>query len=72
MRLKEIAVIGSAAQKRRILEEKSEPGVAGPAEKTAHHAEIVGVIDKERPLPLPAHEAQAALALEHPIEVLQR
>ena len=70
MRLKEIAVIGSTAQKRGILEEKSEPGVAGPAEETAHHAEIVGVIDKERPLP--AHEAQAALALEHPIEVLQR
>ena len=38
MRDKEIAVIGSAAQKRGILEETSEPDVAVAAEETAHLA----------------------------------
>jgi hypothetical protein len=72
MRDKEFGVVGSAAQKRGILEEKSEPGVALPAEESAHHAGFVRVIDTERPLPLPAHGAQAALALQHAIVVLQR
>jgi hypothetical protein len=72
MRDEEIAVVGSAAQKRGILEKVSEPDVAVPAEESAHHAQVVRVIDTERPLPLPAHETQAALALDHPVVILQR
>jgi hypothetical protein len=72
MRDKEFAVVGSAAQERGILEEVSEPDVAVPAEESAHHAQIVRVIDTERPLPLPAHETQAALALYHPVVILRR
>jgi hypothetical protein len=72
MREKEIAVVGGAAQKRGILEEMSEPDVAVAAEETAHHAQIMRVIDTEHPLPLPAHETQAALALDHPVVILQR
>jgi hypothetical protein len=72
MRLEEIAVVGSAAQECGILEEISEPDVAAPAEESAHHMGIVRVIDTERPLRLPAHGAQAALALEHPVVILRR
>jgi hypothetical protein len=72
MRDKEFGVVGGAAQKRGILEEMSEPDVAVAAEESAHHAGPVGVIDTERPLPLPAHETQAALALDHPVVILQR
>jgi hypothetical protein len=57
MRDEEFAVIGRAAHKRGILEEMSEPDVAVAAEETTHHAQIVRVIDAERPLPLPAHGA---------------
>jgi hypothetical protein len=72
MRDEEFAVIGGAAHKRGILEEMSEPDVAVAAEETAHHAQIMRVIDTEHSLPLPAHETQAALALEHPVVILQR
>jgi hypothetical protein len=71
MRGKEFPVIGGAAQEFGILEETSESGVAAVAEEAAHHAGGVGVIDARRAGELlPADEAQAVLAHDHPVEIL--
>jgi hypothetical protein len=71
MRDKEFPVVGGAAQELGILEELSEAEVAVIAEEAAHHAGVMGVIDARRPGEfLPADEAQAVLAHDHPVEIL--
>ena len=73
MRGKEIPVVGGAAQELGILEELSEASVAVIAEEAAHHAGVMGVIDARRAGELlPADEAEAVLALDHPLEILLR
>ena len=71
MRGKEFRIVGGTAQELGILEELSEAGVAAVAEEAAHHAGVMGVIDARRAGELlPADEAQAVLAHDHPVEIL--
>jgi len=71
MRGKKFPVVGGAAQELGILEELSEASVAVIAEEAAHHAGVMGVIDARRAGELlPADEAEAVLALDHPLEIL--